>query len=430
MQNLIVLELNEINFEYLKRYSDQGRLPHLASFLNRHGYSETTSEQVYEQLEPWIQWVTAHTGKSFAEHGIMRLGDIVHHDYDQIWEQLEREKGLKVAAVSPMNANNRLKDPAFFVPDPWTTTAISGPGIVARLYEAIAQAVNDNAQSRVTKKSLAYLLMGWLRYARPANWGRYIRYALDAKSKPWSKALFLDLLLSDVFLAEWRRGKPQFSTLFLNAGAHIQHHYMFSSAVYDGPNRNPDWYIKPGLDPLLDAYELYDHILAQVQALGQTPRIMMATGLHQDPYPTVTYYYRLRDHAPFLRRIGVPFQSVVPRMSRDFHLYCKDEAEAATAESRLLTAKGPDGVPLFYVDNRGKDLFVMLTYPHEITKGFTVTVGNEQHGDFDREVAFVALKNGEHNGIGYFADSGAPKGSLPASFPLKDLPARIMAAFS
>jgi hypothetical protein len=38
------------------------------------------------------------------------------------------------------------------------------------------------------------------------------------------------------------------------------------------------------------------------------------------------------------------------------------------------------------------------------------------------------LKNGQHNGIGYFLDTQAPKPRRGAQFPLKDLPARILEA--
>ncbi len=34
-----------------------------------------------------------------------------------------------------MNAKNRLRDPAFFVPDPWTKTTITGAAL-KRLYAA------------------------------------------------------------------------------------------------------------------------------------------------------------------------------------------------------------------------------------------------------------------------------------------------------
>ena len=39
---------------------------------------KTRSEQEYELLEPWIQWVSIYTGKTAKEHGVFRLGDIVN----------------------------------------------------------------------------------------------------------------------------------------------------------------------------------------------------------------------------------------------------------------------------------------------------------------------------------------------------------------
>ena len=73
--------------------------------------------------------------------------------------------------------------------------------------------------------------------------------------------MFSDLLLSDFFMSKTRRQQPNFATLFLNAGAHIQHHYMFSSAASKGTNRNPKWYVDSEDDPVLEVYALYDRIL-------------------------------------------------------------------------------------------------------------------------------------------------------------------------
>jgi hypothetical protein len=81
------------------------------------------------------------------------------------------------------------------------------------------------------------------------------------------------------------------------------------------------------------------------------------------------------------------------------------------------------------VDNRGRDLFVMLTYPREITSGFRFTVDGEAHVGLDQDVAFVALKNGEHSGVGYFIDTGESRPGETMHFPLSELPERIMDAF-
>ena len=427
MAPVLFLEFNEISFESVSYYCARGKLPHLRELIERTGWSTTRSEEVYEHLEPWIQWVTAHTGLGFAEHGVFRLGDIVTRDLPQIWEQLE-EKGLRVGAICPMNAKHRLKDAAFFVPDPWTATKITAPRRLTKLARAISQAVNDNAQSRLTVSSAIALAAGIAAYASPANYGRYAGLVAGGLKRSWKRALLLDLLLADVFVKEVRRTGPDFSSLFLNAGAHIQHHYMFSSAAYEGTQRNPTWYAPVGADPVLEVYELYDHILGTVRGAFPDARVMVATGLHQVPHTDVTYYWRLKNHDKLLRRIEVPFATVEPRMSRDFLMHCRDESEAKAAENRLMQAVAADGRSLFEVDNRGRDLFVMLVYPGEIGPEFRFRIGSSEYTDFHKEVAFVALKNGEHNGTGYFLDTGVAKGSLPAEISLADIPQRIASA--
>jgi hypothetical protein len=424
---LLFLELNEVNLESIHYYCKKGLLPNFAALIAEHGWAETTSELRHDELEPWIQWVTAHTGQCLAEHGVFRLGDITKKDIPQIWERLE-DYGLRVGALSPMNAKHRAIHPAFFVPDPWTKTGLTATPRLTNLYHAIEQAVNDNAQSKLTLQSARQLLLGFLAYSRPEHYFYYLRLASLAKSQPWNKAIFLDVLLADVFAKEVARTNVHFATLFLNAAAHIQHHYMFSAACYEGPHRNPDWYVPRFSDPLRDVYAAYDRILASIRRLFPEARIMVATGLHQVPHGEITYYWRLRRHADFMKKISVPFISIQPRMSRDFLLECASASQASFAEHRLSAAITENGMRLFEVDNRGSDLFVTLSFQQEIRPRLEFRIGDEHYILSSEDVAFVALKNGEHNGTGYFVDSGASFDRGGHHFPLRELPDRIMCA--
>jgi hypothetical protein len=424
MPQLLLLELNEINFEHLHVYASSGKMPTLSRLINEHGIAETTSESRYEELEPWIQWVTAHAGLTLSEHGVFRLGDILKQDIPQIWEVLEFQ-GLQVGAVSPMNAKNRCRNAAFFVPDPWTAAEVTARPLLKKLYQAVAQAVNDNAQARLTAQSVAWLLAGAAAYARPTNYASYAKMIGAARAKPWSKGMFLDLLLGDVFICETARAKPDFASMFLNAGAHIQHHYLFNSAAYRGKQENPEWYASKDDDPVFEVYQLYDRLVGQIQQAFPEARLIIATALHQDPCEEVTFYWRLKDHAAFLKKLHVPFERVEPRMSRDFLVVCSGEADAEEAEHILTSTESEEGVPLFEVDNRGTDLFVMLTYPHDIDADFLYAVRSERFEGLRNDVAFIAIKNGQHNGIGYFIDTGCKPGELPEHFPLKEIPARI-----
>lgn len=406
----IQIELNEVNFDFVIAYGHD-RLPALNALIQRHGLQETVSEQRYEDLEPWIQWVTAHTGRTLDEHGVFRLGDIVdRHDLRQVWEELEA-RGLRVGAVSPMNAANRCRSPAFFIPDLWTQTGVSGSPLLKRMHRAVAGAANDNA----TGGGLGLggglsILAGTARFARPGNGIEYLRFARGSVRSKWNRALALDRLLADMFVTLTRANRPDFATLFLNAAAHIQHHYLFNAGPYLGDQRNPDWYLAPGADPVLEAYRLYDRIVAGIAGAFPEHRLVIATGLHQDPYPGTLHYWRLRAHDEFLRAIGVPFQWAEPRMSRDFAVYCADQRDAAEATRLLGLAVADDGQALFTVDNRGVSLFVELVYPHSIPAGLGFTVGNRHWPCLREWVAHVALKNGQHNGIGYLIDTATEAG--------------------
>lgn len=427
MTRLLFLELNELNFEYVEHYARRGELPAFARILSANGYARTRSEELYDHIEPWIQWITVHTGKPYREHGVFRLGDGPHAGQRQIWEELAA-RGLKVGAFSPMNAP-AVPEAAFFVPDPWTPTSVTAPVLMRRAYMAICQAVGDNAEGTIKARSALQLLLGLVRYGRLRNWPAYLSEGVSGLRSHWPRAIFLDRFLADCFLHLWRKTKPDFATLFLNGAAHIQHHCMFNSPAYRGPHRNPAWYLPQSVDPVLGIYRLYDALLRECLELPDRPRVMIATGLHQDPVEQPVFYWRLRDHAVFLRRIGCEFVSVEPRMSRDFLVNCIDAGQGARVAAILGSGETPDGVPLFEVDNRGSSLFVTLSYPHEVTAGFRAHFGGASIDDLSREVVFVAIKNGHHNGIGYFLDTGGRATPQAEPIPLSELWHRMVTAF-
>ncbi len=426
MKQLLLIELNEVNFEAVKHYAAKGLLPTFDKLIKSHGIHTTTSENEYENLEPWIQWITAHTGKTYSEHGVFRLGDIVNHDIPQIWEKLE-QKGYSVGAISPMNAKNRTTNAVFFVPDPWTQTSVTGSYLLKKLSTAISSAVNNNATGKYNYTTFIWLSVAAAKYCRLKNYSRYFKLIYGSRNKKWNKALILDLLLHDVFVTLLKNKQPAFASIFLNAAAHIQHHYMLSSPAYPNDIKNPDWYVRANQDPLLDVYEQYDQLLTQIIHNFPSSQLMLATGLHQNPYPQLKYYWRLTNHSRFLNRIGIKFKHVEPRMSRDFLICCHSTEGAIEAESILNSAKVAN-TQLFEVDNRGTDLFVMLTYPENITPNLYFSVGNTKYENLSEEVVFVAIKNGEHSGIGYFVNTANDSKNQTMEFPLSELPHLVESA--
>jgi len=62
-----------------------------------------------------------------------------------------------------------------------------------------------------------------------------------------------------------------------------------------------------------------------------------------------------------------------------------------------------DNEKIFNIDNRGSSLFIELVYSKDISiedSIYSFNDGNEIK-NFKNFISFVAIKNGEHNGLGY-----------------------------
>ena len=407
---LILLELNEINFDAVNHYIDlyPGTF---SGFEKLKAFQSiiTKAESKYEELEPWIQFPSLHTGRTYHEHKIFRLGDFVNSADVQFFEAIE-SFGFKVGAISPMNASNKLENPAYFIPDPWTKTPSDGSFLSQAITSAIVQAVNDNSKSKLTVKTIVSLVIAFITLVNPLRYFSMMGYALKSFGKPWRKALFLDMLLYEIHKTLFSRKKPDFSTLFLNAGAHIQHHYFYNSSyVVSSDLTNPNWYVAENEDPFLEMLKIYDCMLLDLLN-KKNSEILIATGLSQAPFETVQFMYRLKDHSSFLTNIGIKFDQLSPRMTRDFLVSFTSEDEALHAEKVLSSILVDNEIKLFEeIDNRGKDIYVVLTYPYEIMDDTTIEISgtNVKLNDL---VVFVCIKNGRHQSKGFaFFSEGLSK---------------------
>jgi hypothetical protein len=415
---MILLALNELNLDFIRGYIQAGKLPNFDRML-QHGVVHTSSESKYELLEPWIQWATVQTAKTFNEHKVFRLGDMVNRpDLKQIFEDLE-DSGLSVGAISPFNADNRLKKAKFFIPDPWTQTSSSGGFIIAKLSQTVSRFVNSNASGKVGVIDLLWLMIGFVVYVRVKRWPKIIKFA-SLRKKPGVKAAILDMILLEVFVTLQKKHKPDYSHLFFNGGAHVQHHYMFNSSQYDGEFRNPEWYCPSDWDPILMMLEVYDTIVGDLLESGE--RIVGATGLHQIPHEEQTFYWRPVAHKKFLESAGIqePFE-VTPRMSRDFLIEVDTNEAAARIEHHLNQFTDSVRIkPVFKVDNRGSSLFIEIIYDEDLVDGMTFNgPGGVTIGNLRQKLAFVAIKNGKHHGTGYVFSNR--KIELPKEIALKEV---------
>ena len=313
-----------------------------------------------------------------------------------------------------MNAVNRLKEPKYFIPDPWTDTNPDDSFWSCGFHKLLSQAVNDNASSRIDKSNILFLGIALIRYVRLKRYPRFASLLLKSFRKRWCRALFLDALLNELHTALFNTKQPSFSTLFLNAGAHIQHHYMLRSqflSASKGEHALGDEVAKA--DPLVDLFQVYDGIIGDILSIRNV-EVIFATGLSQVPYDREKYYWRLKNHSQFLKALDLKFIRVLPRMTRDFLIEFEDLEDLIKCKDALKVLKGPDQQePLFgELQANGLELFATLTYGQKITRDMTITSSNGEIRISDYLV-FVAIKNGMHSEVGHVFCTDSLKSKLP-----------------
>ncbi len=409
-KKLILIELNEINFDILKKYSNKINF----KFFNKElleNVKTSSSETVYDNLEPWIQWVSVHTGLTADEHKIFRLGDISNSNLEQIFEIVEA-KGYQVSAICPMNAKNNLKNSKYFIPDPWTKTLKPKNIFQNLIYTTLSEAVNDNSKNKLSIKNKIIILFLSMYFFTGKSLFKFIKYYLKSIKLKWYRAIIFDYLLHKIHISYLKKFDIDFSTIFFNAGAHIQHHYLHNSKIIeDKVEKNPSWYVNEKYDPILDVYCFYDEILSDY--LKTNHSILIATGLTQSPFIEKEYYYRLKDHSSFVKSLKINFKSIYPRMSRDFLITFHDQKDCIEASEIFKKINKINKINFFDYQIRENSIFVMFCYNKKIDKNLEMKVEDNNIINLYNNVNFVALKNGKHDQKGYLTSFGEFKNFMP-----------------
>ena len=396
-KKLIVISLNELNFDVIDHYIKKYNLKNLEEIKRNLSY--THSEKEYKFLEPWIQWISFYYGLTSSEHNVFRLGEKIKTDDQNIFEIIEK-KGFKVGLISAMNIFNNLKNPDYFIPDPWTET-ISDNDIWSKvLSKSISAMVKDNARKKIDIKNLFYFFIIFIRFAKIKNYFNYFIIFLKSIKKKWFRSLFLDLFLHDFHMNKLKKNKTDFTNIFFNSIAHIQHHYFFNSL--DGKKKNPDWYLNSKDDPLKDGLILFDKILKDYFSISEKFDILIATGLRQVPYDQLKFYYRLKNHKSFFSFFGLNIIEVQELMSRDFILKFKSINEVNSAFEIIKNIKTFEGDKIFGdLQIQNSNLFLSLVFNKEIKNEKVKNEISNKEIILKDYTDFVAIKNGMHDEKGY-----------------------------
>jgi hypothetical protein len=428
-RRVVQLELNEISRDLVLRMVSRGLLPTFRRLFQEWTFIETVSEDRYDLLEPWIQWTSAHTGEPFSGHRIFRLSDADSLAVPQIWEVLSQH-GMESAVIGSLNAVRGEATGGIFFPDPWSKNGITYPRHLQGLWDLISRKVLGHATSAISLTQSLRGLGEMLRLRLPAQVYQHIasqivRQLRDPKSR-WRLASAFDQFLTALFLRTLQETRFGFYTLFLNSVAHYQHHYWrnHERQRFRPDIQCPDCHTED--DPVGYGYQQFDRMLGKIleRAQDEETLIIIASGLSQIPFTEREAeggmnYYRLKDHAAFVQRVGLSDLQVFPLMSRDWQV----RANTTVALERALTVlRGlqVSGEPLFRIQpGLEGHVFIETAITRSLPDEAVVTGADVPPFRFAELFARIAVKSGHHHDRGsVWVSVPKTRSALPPRMPV------------
>ena len=425
MKNKLAINLNEINWEWLLGYARLKNFKNIVSLFSLEMVT-TKSEKQYKYLEPWIQWPTYYLGKSFSKHNYFHLGDADKNNKNySIYNYFQDNEG-DVLALAPMNCSFKPKNNSLLIHDPWSKKGVvNGSNFLNKFWDAICYFVNENSTNNFKINYLIYLFVGLIRFARFRNYFFYLKLLTLSIFFKWARAIFLDLLLFDVYFSLVKPGRYKYSSIFLNAGAHIQHHYLYDSLIYKsqkGKNENPTCYssiFSKFLDPLYQIYKVYDHITYDLLRLSKKFNIEITTGLQQKENPKPYFQYRIKNFEDFFNLISIKYTHYEKKMSRDVYVFFNNKCDLESARKELYKFT-INNKPLFKIWLSKKDLsmFVQVSYRGDL-RALKMVKFDNQLIDFTKFFTVVSIENAIHITKGWHINNFHKFKNT--EIPLKDL---------
>jgi hypothetical protein len=365
---VILLEFNELCPALMNRFISQGKLPGFERLRQQSDVWITDAEEQHVTLEPWIQWVTVHTGLSFQDHQVFYLNEAANCPAPRLWD-LVSETGRTAWVCGSMNASYGENFHGFMLPDAWSNGAAARPsGEFDAYYHFLSTYVQEYTNDHVPLKSMDYLRFGAFMMTHGLTFDTAVAILRQLASERraavrWRRASLMDRLQWDVFCHYYKKLKPALSTFFLNSTAHLQHVYW--------RNMEPELFdLRPGeeeqgvyADAVEHGYRQMDALVTKCLALaGDEATIVLATGLSQQPcllYEATggKRLYRPRDMQLLLEFADLKDLQPAPVMAGQYHLRAADEARAEQAAKRLCSLT-VEGKRLLHVEQKGRRVFI------------------------------------------------------------------------
>ena len=229
-KKILVVNLNEFNYNYLKYGCKKYNLKHLKKFLHLKKISTFTKDKIQNKdLDPWVQSVSINTGKISKNHKIFKLGQKINSDLKFIWDILAK-KNVDCYIWGPINAKfKNNKNIKLFFPDPWNYESKTYPPSLENLHKLPRYYAKNYLEIKISKL-IQYLFIFFIAFIKNngilffvKNFFLIFKSLLKKGIKNYILFFLFDLISLDIFKKKAQSNKNCFSYIFLNSLAHFQH---------------------------------------------------------------------------------------------------------------------------------------------------------------------------------------------------------------
>jgi hypothetical protein len=403
-RKVLFLEFNELTFTILDPLVEKGLLPHFARLKHEGAWGAPDAAEVPPHLDPWITWVTVHTGVTSKEHGAFVLEqDSATIRAKRLWDYAV-EGGKSVGIFGSISAYPPRPVPGFMVPGPFAPSNSTYPaylGPVQALNRKYTQVHQNNETEDglfgMARRGADLLKLG----VTPKTCARIALQLAHEKVDPhvkWRRVCLQPMLNFDVFEHLYRRYQPDLATWHTNHCAHFMHHYWrawddskFLSPATEEEKRVYGSAIEYG-------YQVADELLARAMELVDDDTLLvLTTSMGQQPFVKEMYKdgkvpLRFKSLPKLLTAIGVEgVTEIVPTMIPEWNVRIPDPTLRKRAVELLLGVR---------------------TEGHHIKKGISCA----ENGEILTLAPFGL--NGPPGKITYFFD--ATPGAKSAGYPMED----------
>jgi len=409
-ESVIVLEFNELCPTLIDRFIDEGRLPGFKTLRDQSVIYTTDADEEQRNLEPWIQWITVHTGLKYEEHRVFELGHGHKLNAPRLWD-FASEAGQKVWICGSMNAAIRGGAiNGFVLPDPWSAEIAPYPkGEFEAFFDLVRTYVQEHTReeapvsARDHARFVAFMVAHGLSPSTVAKALSQLASERGGKNR-WKRAIILDRLQWDLFRWYWRKHKPAYSTVFLNSTAHLQHYYWRAFEPEHFAVKPDEAELANFSSAIFVGYKAMDALIQEAMAMAPDSTIVLCTALSQQAMTKYDHLggqvlHRVRDINAFAQFAGIaaPF-TYAPVMAEEFRLYFETDAAAEDAEAKLA-ALNIDAAPAMRLRRQGREVYastaVQRPQPDSVLVGSRLS--NEARSFNSFFYPFDVMKSGCHH---------------------------------